>query len=234
MNRIILPLDNKTCDESLEIMKNTTGKVWGYKLRRQIFEKGLDFVKTAREFGNVMIDFKFYDIPTAMKEAIELCKLANIITVHCTAKFRPKDFKGIDSTKLAGVTILTSMKDQDFCETYNIPLHMTKGKSGMYELVDEVIQSKVYEFAYFASINDYGYTVCSPKELFGIRELGIKKICPGIRPSWYQVKDDQQRTMTPKEARQEGANLLVIGRPLLSADDIVKAIELTNEEIGEL
>ena len=75
-NRIILPLDNKSCEESIEIMKMTTGKVWGYKLRRQIFEKGIDFIKTAREYGQVMIDFKFYDIPSAIAEAIKLFKMA--------------------------------------------------------------------------------------------------------------------------------------------------------------
>ena len=55
-----------------------------------------------------------------------------------------------------------------------------------------------------------------------------------MRPEWYQDEnDDQVRKMTPKEAVDAGADLLVIGRPLVMAEDFVEAIKKTKEEIGE-
>lgn len=213
MNRIILPLDNKNVNESIELMKKTSGKVWGYKLRRQIFEKGIDFIKTAREYGKVMVDFKFFDIPSAMAEAIELFNLADIITVHCTALFDPHNYNYEYANKLAGVTVLTSMTDYDTNVIFNAS-----------------ISRQIKLFGSFAEHHDYGYIVCSAKDL-ELTNFGIKKICPEIRPLWYQKKDDQERTMTPAEAIRAGADLLVIGRPLLKAVDIVAAIEKTNIEI---
>ena len=70
-------------------------------------------------------------------------------------------------------------------------------------------------------------------DLESIQTLNIKKICPGIRPSWYREDDDQHRTATPAAAIRQGADLLVIGRPLLGADDIAGAVERTNAEIAQ-
>jgi len=80
---------------------------------------------------------------------------------------------------------------------------------------------------------NYGYVVCSPKEVESLNKYSMKKICPGIRPDWYQEKDDQKRTMTPKEAVKAGADLLVIGRPILRSDNIIEALRRTNNEMGE-
>jgi orotidine-5'-phosphate decarboxylase len=64
--------------------------------------------------------------------------------------------------------------------------------------------------------------------------VSIKKICPGIRPDWYSQVDDQTRIATPASAVRSGADLLVIGRPILTADDIVAAVERTNDEIDSV
>jgi orotidine-5'-phosphate decarboxylase len=74
--------------------------------------------------------------------------------------------------------------------------------------------------------------VCSPLELSQIRSVAIKKICPGVRPAWYQGQDDQHRAATPAEAIANGADFLVIGRPLLNAKDMVATIRQTNAEIA--
>ena len=79
----------------------------------------------------------------------------------------------------------------------------------------------------------YEYLVCSAQDLKQIRHLSIKKICPGIRPLWYKEQDDQERIATPSEAISNGVHLLVVGRPILNADNIVNAIKMTNEEIWE-
>ena len=221
MNRVILPLDNKPWDESLDIMRQTQGRVWGWKIRRQIFEKGLDFLTIAKKYGRVMVDFKFADIPSAIAEAVELFNMADIITLKCDTLFNPYDYQ-LDTyaPKLAGVTVLTTMTIQDVELVYN--------GAGMRE--------QIQKFASIAEHYDYGYLVCSAADIAFLENTGIKKICPGIRPKWYQDEnDDQQRTMTPADAIKAGAEYLVIGRPILKAENMIEALNLTNEEIrGEI
>ncbi len=214
-SKIILPLDNIPWDRAKEILKKTKGLVWGYKIRRSVLEKGLQVVKEIKEYGNVMLDFKLFDIPSAMTESLDehLKAGADITTVHCTSCYDPASF-GLTGDKIAGVTILTSMQPDDYKRYYrgeDIP--------GMVEIMAKDASSY------------YDYLVCSPMELNKINRINIKKICPGIRPVWYQEKDDQHRTSTPYEAIARGAHLLVIGRPLLNASSIEFAIKNTNEEI---
>ena len=86
-------------------------------------------------------------------------------------------------------------------------------------------------------IYDWNCTSCELKKSIehgkSLKDFKIdgKVICPGIRPDWYQEADDQKRTMTPKEAVTAGADLLVIGRPILRSDNVLEAIERTNEEV---
>ena len=226
MNKIILPLDNKPAIDALKIASKTQGKVWGFKLRRQIFEYGFKVISEFKQYGNVMIDLKFYDIPSAMDEAVKffIDHCANIVTVHCTAHYKPSSL--MIANHVAGVTILTSMREEDFEDVYNVS----------FDKLDLVVTN----MSLFADSQDYGYVVSSPHEVKSIKKMltndfrannTLKLITPGIRPSWYQEIDDQERTMTPKEAIEEGSDLLVIGRPLLNSTDIVGAIEKTNEEI---
>jgi len=219
-NKIILPLDNLTWKETIPILKKTTGSVWGYKVRRIIFEEGISVLKEIKQYGNIMVDFKFYDIPSAIEEAVDLFinNGVDIITTHMSADYEPKkhQFK-----YLAGVTILTSMKIDSFVKYYNLQ-----------NIVPNLyIPSMVKKMAENAELFNYKYIVCSGKELIDVYKFSVKKICPGIRPLWYQEKDDQIRTVTPEEAIGLGSDLLVIGRPLLNATDINKAIQKTNEEI---
>lgn len=212
--RIILPLDHTPTKEAIDIIKETSGIVWGYKLRRTILEEGVGIISKLKEYGNIMVDFKLYDIPSAMDEAIRLFTTmgADIITVHCTADYKPTLY----AEKIAGVTILTSMKPAQFSRYYRSSINDT-----------------VHSMATKASEHGYGYVVCSPKEVNTLSHIQTKKICPGIRPLWYQEEDDQERTMTPADAVKAGADLLVIGRPLLNSSVIYEAIERTNNEMEQ-
>ena len=78
--------------------------------------------------------------------------------------------------------------------------------------------------------------VASPREISPIR-TGIERenfliVTPGIRPV-FATKDDQKRVMTPAEAIREGANYIVIGRPVTAASDRVEAVERIIKEISE-
>jgi orotidine-5'-phosphate decarboxylase len=217
-SKIILPLDNVSWEEAGNIMQQTRGLVWGYKIRRSILERGLGVIKEIKAFGNVMLDFKLYDIPSAMTESLRMHidAGADITTVHCTSGYDPAA-EGLSGENIAGVTILTSMSENDFSRHY-------RG--------DDI--SNMVEHMARAAAARYSYLVCSPRELERIRSLDTKKICPGIRPRWYLQEDDQTRTATPAGAVKNGADLLVIGRPILRSDDIVTAVRKTNSEIQEV
>lgn len=214
-SRIILPLDHVAWEQAREIMIKTKGLVWGYKIRRSILEHGLKVLSDIRTYGKVMLDFKLYDIPSAMTESLSLhiAAGADITTVHCSSGYDPSTY-GLPRDHIAGVTILTSMRQKDFNRYY---------KGG--NLIDMVARMAL------DATSRYEYLVCSAVDLHRIQNLSIKKICPGIRPLWYRKSDDQERTATPAKAVTNGADLLVIGRPILGAVDIAEAVQRTNEEI---
>ena len=116
--------------------------------------------------------------------------------------------------KIAVVTILTSLTS-DLCRT----------------IYGDVPARKVNTFGYYGAALDASYMVCSGQELDLVRSLRIKKIVPGIRPVWYSTGDDQKRVVTPAMAIEKGADLLVIGRPIVKADDPADAAKRTLEEI---
>lgn len=215
-NRIILPLDHIAWDRAHAIMRRTEGLVWGYKIRRSVLENGLKIVAEIKHYGRVMLDFKLFDIPSAMTESLKLHMASgvDITTVHCTSGYEP-EAHGLARERIAGVTILTSMDQREFGRYY-------KGRT-LRQMVEKMASD---------AVSRYAYLVCSAADLARIRRLNLKKICPGIRPGWYRQADDQERTATPAEAIKNGADLLVIGRPLLAADDIAAAVRRTNDEIA--
>jgi orotidine-5'-phosphate decarboxylase len=214
-SKIILPLDNVPWEDALHIMYQTKGLVWGYKIRRSVLDRGLKVIGDIKTYGNVMLDFKLYDIPSAMTESLRLHldAGADITTIHCTSGYRPES-EGLSRDHIAGVTILTSMNQDDYDRYYR--------EGSLLEMVERMAKD---------AVSCYEYLVCSAQDLRRIQDLGIKKICPGIRPSWYLQDDDQERIATPAQAIHNGADLLVIGRPILQSDDLIGAVERTNAEI---
>ena len=90
----------------------------------------------------------------------------------------------------------------------------------------------VSDFTKHALKNKLDGIVCSPKEIKIIKKISSNKlliITPGIRPiNFKDSKDDQKRTMTPKEAIDSGANFLVIGRPITKSKNPLKEIQSIN------
>ncbi len=217
--RIILPLDNLNWKDASVIIQKTSEYVWGYKIRKVILQNGLKVIEEIKHLShgqaNIMVDFKLYDIPMAITECLmdHIAFGADISTVHCTASYEPHP--DIPPDKIVGVTILTSMRGEDFQKYYRGP--------GIIDTVKQMVKD--------AEKFQYGYIVCSPLELEFLKDFKIKKICPGIRPEWYTKDDDQIRVSTPAGATADGADLLVIGRPILEAHDMVEAIWKTHEEI---
>jgi orotidine-5'-phosphate decarboxylase len=220
MSKIILSLDgmeeNMRSESFTSILRKLTPEmIWGFKVNDALIKYGVSIFTHLKQYGcNVMADPKLYDIPNTMNNCVYnlISAGADIITVHGIANFTPSIPAW--SRHLAGITVLTSINHMDFIKYC---------KGDIPNTVDLLTQDMERK--------KYGYVVCSALEANWLNKYDIKKICPGIRPSWYKNKDDQKRTVTPKEAVANGADLLVIGRPIMSHKNIIDAIKMTNDEI---
>jgi orotidine-5'-phosphate decarboxylase len=173
----------------------------------------------------------FHDIPNTVAKAGEEATKLNVtmFNLHAlggfemmrktveTSKAKAKSL-AIPKPLVLAVTILTSMDEGSLKEV---------GVQG--PLIEEV--GRLASLALKAGIDG---VVASPQEIKIIRERCGEQfliVTPGIRhPS--DKKDDQKRTMSPKEAVVAGANYLVIGRPIKEAKDPLEAVEKIIEDIS--
>ena len=214
-NKIFIACDNTNISKIKKIMKNTKNskiKV-GYKF-------GLEFLnsKNGRSFicnlknKIVFIDLKLHDIPNTCSSAIKAIKdlRVNYLTIHIGSGLEAlKAAKKVSGKiKLVGVTTLTSLDNKNLKEI------------GYNKSVKNLIihQSKLAQKAKLDAI------VCDGKSVKYVKKNFKKEIItPGIR--FNNDKNDQKRTITPKEAFKNGSNWLVIGRPITKGN-IKKNIQL--------
>jgi orotidine-5'-phosphate decarboxylase len=171
----------------------------------------------------VFDDLKLCDIPETL--ATDASYLASdppdMLTVMCDAGVaamrRVKSF--LRDTLVLGVTVLTSVDEQECASR--------RGHGVMAEV------SQLADMAAEAGLDG---VVCSSLEASFLRERhpGLRLVIPGIRPSWTQVRgDDQRRVATPREAIEAGATFVVIGRPIMGAGSRYQAVRQTLAEIEE-
>ena len=174
----------------LEFLNSKNGRNFISKLKNEI------------TFG----DYKLADIPNTCKSSIVAVKdlKFNYITIHISSGLEAIQAtkKASGSTKLVGVTILTSLNDKSLKEIG----------------FDKDIKKIVYLQAKLAAKAKLDAVVCSPKEIKIVKKVFKKEIItPGIRLSG-ESKGDQKRVMTPKQAFQNGATSLVMGRSLINGN----------------
>ncbi len=203
-NKIFVACDNTNVSKVEEIIKKTQSpklKV-GYKF-------GLEFLhsKIGRKFisklKNLIIfaDLKLHDIPNTCVSAIKAIKdlKINYLTIHISSGFKALSAskKICGNIKLVGVTILTSLDNTALKEI------------GFNKDVKKLVlhQAKLARKAKLDAI------VCSAQEVKIVKKVFKKEIItPGIR--FDSKRDDQKRTLTPKQAYKNGSDWLVIGRPI--------------------
>jgi len=182
---------------------------------------GHDIVHSAADKGfDIFLDLKLHDIPNTVKKSIEGLSILPIqmLTIHTSGgrlmmESAMEAIKGTD-IKVFGVTALTSLSDTDTNQIYQRTA------------ADQV--NAMLDIAEEAKIDG---VVCSPHELDLVTaRKSLLSITPGIRFS--DLNDDQTRVMTPKQAIDLGANYLVIGRPITSADDISEALNIIYQSIN--
>ena len=160
----------------------------------------------------IFLDLKLHDIPNTVKKSIKgLVSLPiDMMTIHTSGglEMMKAAKNAVDGTdiKIFGVTALTSLSDEDTSLIF---------KRTAAEHVNTML-----DLAEQAGIDG---VVCSPHELSLVsKRESLLSITPGIRLK--DSKDDQNRVMTPKDALKQGANFLVIGRPITEAKNIKEAL----------
>lgn len=220
---IIVALDGMTKEGGIEVARELSGRVWGFKVNDLLLDCGLDIVRQLSSYGKVFADPKLHDIPNTVHNAVK--KLAHagadLITVHASGgrdmlKAAAEATSG--ATKILAVTVLTSLGEEDVSFLYH-----------------RHVRETVLAFAHSAIDAGVQGVVCSAKELTMLMDddacEALLKVVPGIRPKTYGAQDDQARTLGPGAALRGGADLLVIGRPITGAPNRIKALEDIVEEI---
>ncbi len=203
--RIFIACDTTSLKKVKKILRETqnSGLNFGYKfglefLNSKMGRKFLLKLKNQVTFG----DYKLADIPNTCVSTIRAVKDLKLdyITIHVSSGLKAitaaKKISG--STKLIGVTILTSLDNKSLKEI------------GFNKDVKKI----VFKQAKLAAKAKLDAIVCSPQEIKIVRKVFKKDIItPGIRLA-SESKNDQKRTMSAKQAFQNGATAIVIGRSL--------------------
>lgn len=233
---LIVAMDVPGREEALRLADQLADKVGYFKIGLQLFTAcGPDIVRSINDRGGkIFLDLKLHDIPnTVAKAVIEAARMdVSLLTLHtlggakmmsaaAEAAKEAADSLGVTPPRLLGVTILTSM-DQEQAEGV--------GLSGP-------IENMVLNLARLAEASGLDGIVCSPLELDALaakRPGELFFVTPGIRPAGADV-NDQSRITTPAQAVAKGARHLVVGRPITQADNPAEAADRIVEEIaGEL
>lgn len=168
----------------------------------------------------IFLDLKLHDIPNTVAAAMQAIHVLEpaIVTVHASGgRAMMEDAKAAagSQTRVVGVTVLTSLDDDDLDQ-----MGVSEGAS-----------TQALRLAGLAQEAGLDGVVCSGREVGPIRK-GWKDgflVVPGVRPARGH-DSDQKRIVTPRDAKDSGASILVIGRPITRAEDplaAVKAIEAT-------
>jgi orotidine-5'-phosphate decarboxylase len=221
--RLCVALDVPTLDEAIDLARNLTGEVGWFKVGLELFgAHGPDAVRAVAEHGPVFLDVKLHDIPTTVERAAERLGALGVglLTVHAGggAAMVAAAVEGLAAgSRAAGgggtgrvlaVTVLTSMSDDDLASV-NAP----------------GAERQVPALARLAVDAGAPGLVCAPRDLGRVRAaVGAEPllVTPGIRPAGSGV-DDHARAATPTTAVADGADLLVVGRPITRATDPVAA-----------
>lgn len=222
MNPIYLALDLPRLDAALDLARKVKGHVGGLKLGLEFFcAHGHHGVHELAHVGlPIFLDLKLHDIPNTVAAAMQAIHVLEpaIVTVHAAGgRAMMEDAKAAagEHTKVVAVTVLTSLDGGDLA---------AMGVAG--EPQDQVL--RLADLAQEAGLDGI---VCSGHEVASVHKRWKDGflVVPGLRPADGKL-GDQKRTVTPRAARDAGASVLVIGRPISRAEDPVaaaRAIEAT-------
>jgi orotidine-5'-phosphate decarboxylase len=218
-NPVFIAIDTPNLDGAVKLVNAVRHHIGGVKLGLEFFcANGHHGVHEIAKLGlPIFLDLKLHDIPNTVAKAVQAINGLEpaIITVHASGgRAMMEDAKAAAGlhTKVVAVTVLTSLDDHDLSRI-GVPCdpHM-----------------QVERLAALAQEAGLDGIVCSGHEVKSVRKTWKNGffVVPGLRAE-SGASADQKRTVTPRQARDDGASVLVIGRPITGAenpDDAARAI----------
>jgi orotidine-5'-phosphate decarboxylase len=225
-DRLIVALDVPNVITGLELVKQLDTSVSFYKIGLGMLTSGgLALANELKaEYGKrIFLDMKLFDISTTIEAAVKGISKFDIdfLTVHGDPSVvaAAKNGAADSNLKILAVTILTSLDRQDLDDSM---------------IKDGQVTDLVSERASRAFEAGADGVIASPQESRAIRKLSNSRnkliVTPGIRPKGAE-SGDQKRVSTPFEAILNGANHIVVGRPIVAAENKRLAAEKILEEI---
>ena len=222
--RLIVALDVSSVEAAEAMVKRLGDAVTFYKIGYQLaYAGGLPYARTLADAGKqVFLDLKLHDIGNTVAEGVKsISRLgATFLTVHAYPQTMKAAAQARErSLRILAVTVLTSYDDRDLAAAgYGAGVRATaaeRAKNALEIGVDGLI--------------------CSPEEAANLRAIvgpDMLLVTPGIRPAGAAV-GDQKRVSTPAAATAAGADYLVVGRPVIAADEPKAAAEAIIAEIAQ-
>ena len=214
MNKTILALDVFDFNKAEKLVKDLSPYIDVFKVGPILFlQSGKEIIKMINDNGKkVFLDLKFHDIPATVQRAVQSARDLGVysLTVHsCGGEEMLKLATSVENRpKIWAVTVLTSQVTTP----------------------EEVLRR-----AKLAKDCGVDGVISSPLEIETIKSNCGKEfevVTPGIRP--VKVQDDQKRVATPESAVKAGANFIVVGRPIIQAENPVEVAKNIYESIKEL
>jgi orotidine-5'-phosphate decarboxylase len=229
-NRLIFALDVPGKKQAKHYATVLEGVVGCFKIGLELFiREGPDIIKMIQDqsAANIFLDLKLHDIPATVRGALRSAKKLGVqyITIHSTEGEEiletAQEVKGSGLEVLA-VTVLTSTSASSLVSL------------GVREDINAA--ALVLDRATRAQNSGCAGVVCSGEEAKLVKSKcggDFKIVVPGIRPEWALVSgDDQNRIATPSQAIEDGADMIVVGRPIRDANDPREAAQKIIEEIS--
>jgi orotidine-5'-phosphate decarboxylase len=224
--RLILALDVPSQEAAKALVEKLGESVLFYKLGLELFMAGgyIELVDWLRDEGKkVFVDLKFFDVPETVRSAVRQLKDrgAAFATVHGNDSILEAAAAEKNGLKILAVTVLTSLdrgdlKDLGFeCDVETLVL--SRAQRALKLGCDGVISSGLEAPRLRAELGDRFLVVV-----------------PGIRPVDNRPVDDQKRTVDVRQAFLNGADYIVVGRPIRQAADPRAAAEAVQAEISEV
>jgi orotidine-5'-phosphate decarboxylase len=216
MNPIFVALDTPSLEHARTLAEQVGPNAGGVKLGLEFFSaNGPAGVAAILRLGiPVFLDLKLHDIPNTVAKAVEALRPLEpaVLTVHAAggrAMLEAAKAAAAPTTKVVGVTVLTSLDGDDL---RSIGVERDPGE-------------QVRGLAALCRDSGLDGIVCSGAEVGAAREAWPEGffVVPGVRPAGGAV-GDQKRVVSPREALDSGASILVIGRPITGADDPAAAL----------
>ena len=220
---LVIALDVPTIREAEALAERVGPLAPVLKIGHQLaYTGGLDLAARLAKAGRrVFLDLKLHDIPRTVEEGVRSLAGfgASFLTVHAYPQTMRAAVagRGGSGLKLLGVTILTSMDDEDARE------------AGFGHPVARLVEARARD----AAAAGMDGLVCAAPEIAAVRAAAggaLDLVVPGIRPAGAAA-GDQKRVMTPGEAIRAGATYLVVGRPITGAADPLAAAEAIAAEM---